>query len=146
MAVELMRSFREQARGRTAHDPTDITVGRNIRIHRRNKGLTQTSVASRIGVSFQQLQKYEQGMNRVGGGRLFRIAEVLELPISALFEEGPLIRDEAGNSALELLAQRHALRLLRSFAQIDDLEMRQAVLQVVERFVSLRRSPQGSSN
>jgi transcriptional regulator with XRE-family HTH domain len=140
-----MRSDLAQGRGRTAPDPIDIIVGRNIRIHRRNKGLTQAYLASRIGISFQQLQKYEQGLSRVGG-RLFKIAEVLELPISAFFEEGPLLRDEAGNSVLELLAQRHALRLLRSFVQIDDPEARQAVLQVVEQFASLRQSRQRFSS
>jgi transcriptional regulator with XRE-family HTH domain len=121
-------------------DPIDALVGRNIRIHRLDKGLTQTDVASRIGVTFQQLQKYEQGMNRVVGGRLFKLAEVLELPISAFFEGGPGNRDDDSNSALELLAQPHALRLLRPFSQIGDMETRLALVALVERLAAPQQS------
>jgi transcriptional regulator with XRE-family HTH domain len=121
-------------------DPIDALVGRNIRIHRLDKGLTQSEVASRIGVTFQQLQKYEQGVNRIGGGRLFKLAEVLELPISALFEGGPGNRDDRRDSALALLAQSHAVRLLRPFSQIRDMPTRRALVAIVERLAARRYS------
>ena len=66
--------------------PVDATVGRNLRIWRMSKGLSQAQLASRLGVTFQQLQKYEVGANRIGTGRLVKAAAVLRVPISALFE------------------------------------------------------------
>jgi transcriptional regulator with XRE-family HTH domain len=113
-------------------DPVDALVGRNIRIHRIDKGLTQTDLAKGIGVTFQQVQKYEEGRNRVGGGRLYKIAEVLGLPLSAFFEGADSPHHKVKESPTALLADPHALRLLRSFCKIDDMETRRAVTAVVE--------------
>jgi transcriptional regulator with XRE-family HTH domain len=113
-------------------DPVDALVGRNIRIRRIDKGLTQTDLGKAIGVSFQQVQKYEQGTNRVGGGRLYKIADVLGLPISAFFEGADSPHHKVKESPTALLAEPHALRLLRSFCKIDDMEARRAVIAVVE--------------
>ena len=65
---------------------TDVQVGESIRAHRLIAGMSQSDLASRIGVSFQQVQKYEKGANRVGAGRLPQIAAIFNIPISALFE------------------------------------------------------------
>ena len=121
-------------------DPIDALVGRNIRIHRINKGLTQTGLAKRIGVTFQQVQKYEQGKNRVGGGRLYKIAGVLRLPISAFFEGADSPHHKVKESPSALLTEPHALRLLKSFCQIDDMESRRAVVDVVELLAARRAS------
>jgi transcriptional regulator with XRE-family HTH domain len=117
-------------------DPVDALVGRNIRVHRIDRGLTQTDLAKGIGVTFQQVQKYEQGTNRVGGGRLYKIADVLGLPISAFFEGADTSHHQGKESPLALLADPHALRLLRAFCQIDDMEARRAFAEVVERVAS----------
>jgi transcriptional regulator with XRE-family HTH domain len=114
-------------------DPIDALVGRNIRIHRIDKGLTQTELGKRIGVTFQQVQKYEQGVNRVGGGRLFKIADVLELPISTFFEGTDHVEHKVRESPLALLAEPHALKMLRSFCHIDDMDVRRSLVEVVER-------------
>jgi transcriptional regulator with XRE-family HTH domain len=74
-------------RAREASD-LDKLVGHNIRIQRLDRGMTQTELARAIGVSFQQIQKYENGVNRIVGGRLFKIAETLRTPVSTLFEGG----------------------------------------------------------
>src|SRR5215831_9470217 len=66
--------------------PVDVTVGRNVRVWRMANGLSQAALASRIGVTFQQLQKYEVGANRIGTGRLVKVAAVLGVPIHTLFE------------------------------------------------------------
>jgi transcriptional regulator with XRE-family HTH domain len=115
-------------------DPIDALVGQNIRVRRIDKGLTQTDLANRIGVTFQQVQKYEQGVNRVGGGRLFKIADVLELPLSAFFEGAKIARHQ--ESPLELLTEPHALRMIKAFCQIDDEETRRLLVEVVERLAS----------
>ena len=117
-------------------DPIDALVGRNIHIHRIDKGLTQTDLAKGIGVTFQQVQKYEQGANRVGGGRLYKIADVLGLPISAFFEGADSPHHKVKESPSALLAEPLALRLLKSFFQIDDMDARRAVAELVERLAS----------
>jgi transcriptional regulator with XRE-family HTH domain len=121
-------------------DPVDALVGRNIRIYRLDKGLTQTDLAKRIGVTCQQVQNYEQGTNRVVGGRLYKIADVLGLPISAFFEGANTAHHKIKESPSALLAEPQALRLLRSFCQIDDMDARRAVVEVVERLASRRAS------
>jgi transcriptional regulator with XRE-family HTH domain len=65
-------------------DPVDIEVGHRIRIERLARGLSQTALANQLGVTFQQVQKYEKGVNRVGAGRLTKIAEVLGIEVSNL--------------------------------------------------------------
>src|SRR5688500_7908389 len=67
-------------------DPVDMLVGRNIKLHRLAKSMSQEELAHKLGLTFQQLQKYERGINRVGGGRLFRISTILGIEISAFFE------------------------------------------------------------
>src|SRR5262245_33978538 len=67
-------------------DAIDRLVGRNIRIQRLAKGLSQTDLAAQLGVSFQQVQKYERGANRIGAGRLVRIADTLDVSLLTLFE------------------------------------------------------------
>jgi transcriptional regulator with XRE-family HTH domain len=119
-------------------DPIDVLVGHNIRIHRIDQGLTQTDLAKRIGVTFQQVQKYEQGMNRVGGGRLFKIAEVLRLPISTFFEGPPSSRLKMEESPLKLLSEPHSLNMLKAFCQIENAEIRRLLIEVVERLASRR--------
>jgi len=66
--------------------PIDELVGRNIRIFRKAKGLSQARLGSTVGVTFQQIQKYEKGANRIGPSRLAKIATALEVPISRLFD------------------------------------------------------------
>src|SRR5215471_13205700 len=75
-------------------DSIDRIVGRNIRIFRLQKGLTQSELADELGLTFQQVQKYEMGTNRVGSGRLLRIAIFLGVPVTALFKGS----DEMGDT------------------------------------------------
>ena len=64
----------------------DKIVGRNVRVYRLAKGLSQTQLGEQLGVTFQQVQKYENGTNRIGSGRLMQISRALEVPITAFFE------------------------------------------------------------
>ena len=121
----------------------DILVGRNIRIHRIDKGFTQTDLAKGIAVTFQQVQKYEQGINRVGGGRLYKIADVLGLPLSAFFEGADSPHHKIKESPSALLAEPYAVRMLRSFCKIDDMETRRAVTEVVE-LLAAGRTPRSA--
>src|ERR1700693_682695 len=97
----------------SAKTPTsvDVAVGRNICIRRMAKGLSQSQLGKRIGVTFQQVQKYEKGTNRIGGGRRVRIAQSLEVPVTALFEGVDGVPAADAPARLRLIADRRALRL-----------------------------------
>ena len=108
----------------------DIAVGRNVRIWRMTKGLTQEELAGRVGVTFQQLQKYEIGGNRIPTGRLVKFSGILGIPISALFEgtNGA----EPPRSLLALISDNRSFRLARAFAAIENNAMRLSLVSLVE--------------
>jgi transcriptional regulator with XRE-family HTH domain len=126
-------------------DPVDVEVGHRIRIERLSRGLSQTALANQLGVTFQQVQKYEKGVNRVGAGRLTKIAEVLGVPVGSFFtgkevldsEDRTANADEA--SPLKLLTVSGAFRLLRAYADIEDGNLRRSIVDLVEQ-VSARRA------
>jgi len=90
-------------------DPLDVMVGARIRIFRTHRGMSQSDLAGQIGVAFQQVQKYEKGINRVGASRLSRIAAVLGISISELFDSSGSKPADL-KSPFRLLAERDALR------------------------------------
>jgi transcriptional regulator with XRE-family HTH domain len=112
-------------------DPLDVMVGAKIRIFRIHRRISQIDLAEQIGVTFQQVQKYERGINRVGASRLSRIATVLEVSIGELFEPpGDKLADST--SPLRLLAEPGALRLLKAYARASDPCVRRAVIELAE--------------
>ena len=122
--------------------PIDVLVGQNIRICRLQKGLSQGELGRRIGVTFQQVQKYEKGANRVGASRLTQIADVLGVPIPTLFDGAPAPTHAPSppeQSPRYLLAKPHSLRLLQGFDRIDNDATRLAVLHLVESLVPAKR-------
>ncbi len=122
--------------------PVDVLVGQNIRICRLQKGLSQGELGRRIGVTFQQVQKYEKGANRVGASCLTQIADVLGVPIPTLFDGAPSpthAQASPEQSPRYLLAKPHSLRLLQGFDRIDNDATRLAVLHLVESLVPAKR-------
>jgi len=117
---------------RKGPDHVDQIVGRNIRIYRLQKRLTQTELADQLELTFQQVQKYEKGTNRVGSGRLLKIATFLGVPVTALFIGSDEMADTDKQSIFDQLARPHANRLLQAFARIDDDGLRRSVVQLVE--------------
>jgi transcriptional regulator with XRE-family HTH domain len=117
---------------RKGPDSVDRIVGRNIRIYRLQRGLTQTELADQLELTFQQVQKYEKGTNRVGSGRLLKIATFLGVPVTALFKGSDEMADTEKQSLFDQLAKPHANRLLQAFARIDDDGLRRSVVQLVE--------------
>ncbi len=115
-------------------EPIDGVVGKHIRLRRMAKGLSQTELGTRVGVTFQQVQKYEKGINRVGASRLLRIAEVLEVPVSSFFEGADTNETEIDiPSPLTLVAEPQALRLVQAFALITNSQLRRSLVELVER-------------
>jgi transcriptional regulator with XRE-family HTH domain len=114
---------------------TDGRIGQIMRVHRLSKGMTQTELGAELGVTFQQVQKYEKGTNRVGSGRLYQIAEILEVPVTAFFE-GEKASRAGGASPFAMLAEPMTLQVLKEFSQIRDKGARRSVLALVEQMVS----------
>ncbi len=112
--------------------PVDVLVGQNIRICRIQKKLSQSDLGRQIGVTFQQVQKYEKGANRVGAGRLTQIADALGVSIPTLFEGAPSMDDAPLHSPHHLLAKPHALRLLQAFDKVENDATRLALLRLAE--------------
>jgi transcriptional regulator with XRE-family HTH domain len=105
-------------------DQTDVAVGQRIRAFRRDADLSQTELANRIGVTFQQVQKYEKGVNRVGAGRLTQIADALDVPITAFFEGLARPADKRRRSTSARIAELSAIpaasKLLAAFTNVSD--------------------------
>jgi transcriptional regulator with XRE-family HTH domain len=97
-------------------DPVDIAVGARIRLLRKVRGLSQQSLAEAAGVTFQQIQKYERGANRVSASMLSRIATTLEAPVSEMFGEANPTASGAIDEVAALLAEPGALELLRAYS------------------------------
>jgi transcriptional regulator with XRE-family HTH domain len=122
-----------------------VEVGRRIRIQRTSRGISQTELGKKIGVTFQQVQKYEKGINRVGASRLTRIAKVLGVSVATLFggsesaAEGAVT--EASRLDLEYLVVPGALRLLRAYGQIRETVLRRTIVTFVEKIAAGEVSP-----
>lgn len=107
--------------------PVDVHVGQRIRQRRWMVGMTQQQLGDRVGIKFQQIQKYETGMNRVSASRLWNIAEALSVPVSFFFEgladAGPA--EDTGEAAKgDVLADKEALDLLRAYYSIPETQRR----------------------
>jgi transcriptional regulator with XRE-family HTH domain len=118
-------------------DPVDVNVGRKIRQRRTLLGMSQERLAELFGVSFQQVQKYERGTNRVSASRLHLLSKLLDVPVSFFFEglEDKVYAVDAPTPApvKDKLASRETLELVRAYNQIEDEALR-------ERLVDLARS------
>ena len=118
-------------RKKRAPNSTDVQVGEAIRAHRLIAGMSQQALADRLDVSFQQIQKYEKGTNRVGAGRLPQIAKILNVPISALFDRHANTSPGASGASpvpVALIPDKSALQLLKSFAGITNSAIRRGLV------------------
>lgn len=124
---------------------TDLSIGGRIALLRSASGMSQTMLAEALGISFQQVQKYETGKNRIGAGRLHAIADRLGVPVSVFFAEdqGP----EGRGSGIDVLQESGALTLLQAYEGIADVEMRREILNLVKAAarISQRTRPAGGA-
>lgn len=105
--------------------PVDVHVGKRVRHRRWMVGMTQQQLAERVGIKFQQIQKYETGMNRVSASRLWDIADALDVPVSFFFEglNNKTTEAPAGVPA-DILSDKEALELVRSYYAIPENQRR----------------------
>ncbi|WP_244562516.1 helix-turn-helix domain-containing protein [Ensifer aridi] len=120
-------------------DPIDVEVGRRVRARRLFMGMTQTGLAEAVGVTYQQIQKYENGRSKLGPGRLQAIADAFDVPLSYFFNEA-LAQDkgqapdcEPDRALVEFLTSPMGITLNRSFHRIADERVRRAFLSMVEQ-------------
>ncbi|MBR1145263.1 helix-turn-helix domain-containing protein [Bradyrhizobium sp. AUGA SZCCT0431] len=131
-----------------APDPVDKYVGSRVRMRRIMLGMSQEKLGEALGLTFQQVQKYEKGTNRVGASRLQRISEILQVPVSFLFDGGPSGAvngdgfSESGSPAYvsDFLATSEGLALTRAFTRITDAKMRRSIVELVEQ-IAAREGP-----
>jgi len=115
----------------------DIYVGNRLRMRRTILGLSQTELGQKLGLTFQQIQKYEQGLNRIGSSRLYELSKILKISIAYFFEDLEEIDSLNGEGlgSIDLkqdpAARRETLELVRSFARIDDKKLRQSILDLI---------------
>jgi len=123
-------------------DSTDVEVGRLVRALRMSRGLSQTELADRMGVTFQQVQKYETGNNRISMGRLTRVAKLFRVSVPDLLEgckQAAVLKSRPKGKgdythALEMLGRIGAQRLLTAFAAVPakPASLRESIVRVVE--------------
>lgn len=115
-------------------EPVDIYVGGRIRARRKMLSITQTGLGKKLGVTFQQVQKYERGTNRVGSSRLFRTANALDVPVSYFFEGAetclPDYNPGTNNAENELQANEETVELVEAYYRIADPRVRKKIVDV----------------
>jgi transcriptional regulator with XRE-family HTH domain len=123
-------------------NPIDVHVGRRIRIRRIQIDMSQQVLGNRLHLTFQQIQKYEKGTNRIGASRLQEIGKVLEVPAAYFFDGAPGGWEPAGaettaNTFVDFLATREGQSLAAAFSRIPDVGLRRSVVDLVERLAAI---------
>ena len=134
--------------------PIDVHVGFRVRLRRNLLGMSQEKLGRAIGLTFQQIQKYERGANRIGASRLFQLSRILDVPISFFFDELPAALKttqgqviwglrERGQKSLEPdpLARRETLELVRAYYRISSPRVRKRLFELTK---SLAAASSGS--
>ncbi len=127
----------------------DKYIGSRVRMRRIMLGMSQEKLGEALGLTFQQVQKYEKGANRIGAARIQQIAEILQVPVSFLFEGSPtdISKSERLSEApsptyvFDFLATSQGLALIRAFTRITDAKLRRSIVALVEQIAA--REPSG---
>jgi transcriptional regulator with XRE-family HTH domain len=137
-----LQLLRKRGRPKTTEtpNPVDVRVGARLRLRRNMLGLSQEKLGEAIGLTFQQMQKYERGMNRIGASRLYELSRLLDVPISFFFDNTDPVRAPAMSFAepaseaiaSDLLSKPETLELVRAFFTIEDPMVRRRLLDCVK--------------
>ena len=140
----MAKSKPRYGRGTGIPSPVDVHVGARVRLRRTLLGMTQTRLGNALGLTFQQVQKYEKGVNRIGAGRLYDLSRVLDVSIEHFFEDMPA--DVAASSpagggdkakmlpshAPNPMVKRETLELVRAYYKIEDVNARKRVYELTK--------------
>ena len=141
----MAKSKQRFGRGTGKPHPVDVHVGSRVRQRRRLLGITQTDLGDAIGVTFQQVQKYESSTNRIGASRIFDLARVLDVPVNFFFEDmptaiaaiSPATKRRGRAKKLpgyepDLMVKRETLEFVRAYYEIEDADVRKGVYQLTK--------------
>ena len=123
-------------------NPIDIHVGSRVRLRRMMLGMSQEKLGESLGITFQQIQKYEKGTNRIGASRLQHIARVLTVPVSFFFEDAPgspsnepaiggVAERPSASYVVDFLSSSEGVQLNKAFIRIKDPKIRRKVIELV---------------
>ncbi len=128
-------------------NPIDIHVGSRVRLRRMLLSMSQEKLGDQMGLTFQQIQKYEKGTNRIGASRLHHISQILEVPVQFFFDDAPMAASQAAgmggmsepkmeNFVYEFISTRDGLELIRAFVSIHDPRVRKRIVDLVRTLSS----------
>ncbi len=120
-------------------NPIDIHVGSRVRLRRMMLGMSQEKLGTQLGITFQQIQKYEKGTNRIGASRLQHISTVLSVPVAFFFEDAPatpgaspgLSESASSNYVVNFLSSSEGIQLNKAFVRIRDPKLRRRIIDLV---------------
>jgi transcriptional regulator with XRE-family HTH domain len=149
----------KRPRGRPRNDepsPLDVHIGGRIRLRRTLLGYSQAKLATAIGLTFQQIQKYEHGSNRIGASRLHQLSRVLEVPVDFFFEDAPALdgvpatglaeEGERYDAGPDPMQRRETLELIRAYYRVEDQATRRRVLDLLKAMSGARADEAGGEN
>ena len=113
----------------------DREIGRRMKMRRLQLGMSQEKLGGALGLTFQQIQKYEKGVNRVGAGRLQQVAKILEVPVSFFFDD-VVGGSKGSNDVFAFLDTAYSLRLMKAFVRIRNHRIQRSAVELVEEIAS----------
>lgn len=122
-------------------DPIDVHVGSRVRLRRTLLGLSQQKLGDALGLTFQQIQKYERGANRIGASRLYRLSRILDVDVTYFYEDMPAevkkgtkgLAEAAGKDfEAERLSKRETLELVRAYYRVTDRKIRKRIFELIK--------------
>jgi transcriptional regulator with XRE-family HTH domain len=140
----VMRVPEESRMLKKAPNPIDRHVGSRVRMRRMMLGMSQEKLGDALGLTFQQVQKYEKGSNRIGASRLQQISLILQVPVSFFFEGAPpppgdshgLVAPDGADHTTSLLSTSEGLALARAFTRISNVRLRRRIVDLVEEMAA----------
>ncbi len=115
--------------------PIDVQVGSRVRVRRTLLGLNQPRLGEELGITFQQIQKYERGFNRISASRLYRMSRILDVPVSFFFDD--LDEGDGARPAVDILLKRETRELVRAYFRIGDPAVRGGLRKLTEAMADL---------
>ena len=123
-------------------DPVDVHVGQRLRVRRSLLGLSQEKLADSIGLTFQQIQKYERGMNRISAGRLYQFSKILDVPVAYFYDQfagksrftatlGMADNDQEEFTMGDLMQSKETIDLIRAYYSIDNPEISKDIMKFI---------------
>lgn len=131
-----------EEKGARRANSVDVHVGGRVRLRRMVLGMSQEKLGEQLGLTFQQVQKYEKGVNRIGAGRLFDMAHVLGVPVQFFYDDAPSYQSSTAShggfsersgeaDVVDFLSTREGLELNKAFVRIEDARARRAIIELV---------------